>query len=258
MSFPFFIFVTYDPWKNNLWVIGYKQKEGQKMRGSVKLAIATLSALTLLAGGIPWLYQWNSLQNADMVVRVGYTGLDNLFHERYGYYAVTGSRHVKVAPVLVQRLHPEWDLEESVYDDEEKNYYFVQLQYCPDGEPQFQTETIDIGQDREYVVTYREWTRKSEAMEEGVKDLAVQVIMQNYDFSVPYEPDDENVNWIWSGGGDYGLDSFMLVTEKGVTDRGILYSDYSNRVRCIRDGEVYDLMDVPEKGQVEFIYLTEK
>ena len=228
------------------------------MRGTVKLAIATLSALTLLAGGIPRLYQWKILQNADMVVRVGYTGLDNMFHSRYDYYAVAGDRHVKVSPKLIQRLYPDWDLEESLYDDTEKNYYFVQLQYCPDGEPQFKKDTIDIGQDREYVVTYSEWTRKSDAMEEGVKEMAAQVILHNHDFTAPYEPDNVNVNWIWSSGGDYGLDSFMLVAEKGVTDRAILYSDYSNRVRCIRDGEIHDLMDIPEKGQVEFIYLTGK
>ena len=50
----------------------------------------------------------------------------------------------------------------------------------------------------------------------------------------------------------------MLVTEKGVTDMGILYSDHENRVSCIRDGEIHDLMDIPEKGQVDFIYLTGK
>jgi len=82
--------------------------------------------------------------------------------------------------------------------------------------------------------------------------------LQNHDFSTLYEPDNENVNWIWSSGGDYGLDSFMLVTEKGVTDMGILYSDHENRVRCIRNGEIHDLMDIPEKGQVDFIYLTDK
>ena len=32
----------------------------------------------------------------------------------------------------------------------------------------------------------------------------------------------------------------MLVTEKGVTDMGIRYSDHENRVSCIRDGEIHD------------------
>ncbi|MBO4292043.1 MAG: hypothetical protein J5898_09065 [Lachnospiraceae bacterium] len=205
------------------------------------------------------LYQIYTLQNAVMIVRYAFTGSNLLFHNQYEYYAVTGTSRTRVPAGLVALFYPEWDLEQSVFEDSENNYYYVQLEYCPDGTPLFNKPTIDIGKNREYILTYDIWTKKSNPMSDDAKDLAADAILHHYDFS--HRNLKENTNqsgYIWNTGDRYGLDSFILVTRKGIKDKAVLYSDSSDTLSIMKSGQLKKVMNYPKNGKCQFVYFTEK
>ena len=108
--------------------------ERPKKNGGVKKLL--LSALSFIVAlfALVWIYKAAVLSYATVVIRYSFTGLENMFHAPYEYYAVAGPFHAKVPKGMMEVWYPNCDMEKSIYDDEENQYYFVQLQYSAKGE----------------------------------------------------------------------------------------------------------------------------
>ena len=200
------------------------------------------------------LYKLIFIAGAEMVIRFGFTGLDNMFHPRYQYYAVVGSSSTGVPAGLVKAFYPDWDLERDIYSDENDNCYYVSIRYSPDGIHKIKTPVIDIGGGDKFIMTYREWTQETNPLSPEMLELLRTTIMDNYDFDEQSINEDEG--WVWRTGSTYGLDGFLMVSPKGVNDRAVL--DSEDIIRRIKNGRMSKIMNCPSKGDCEYIYFTDR
>ena len=200
------------------------------------------------------LYKLIFISAADMVIRYDFTGLDNMFHPPYEYYAVIGSSSTWVPAGVVKAFYPDWDLEKSLYDDEDDNYYYISIMYVPNGVYDTKYPVIDIGKGNEFVVTYREWTNTTEPLSREMYDLLRNMILDNYDFNDQLVDEDEG--WVWRTGDRYGLDGFVVFSPKGVNDRAVLDSD--DKVSRIKNGRLSKIMNCPKNGRCEYVYFTDR
>ena len=214
---------------------------------TVPAAIAGVLILTCL-------YKLIFIAGADMVIRYDFTGIENMFHPPHYYYAVIGSSSTWVPSGVVKAFHPDWDLEKSLYDDLDDNYYYATILYSPEGVYDIKGPVIDIGKGNEFVATYREWTKKTDPLSPEMLDLLRNMIMDNYDFDSYFIDEDEG--WSWRSGDRYGLDGFLMIAPKGVSDRAILDSD--DKVCMIKDGKMSKIMNCPGNGSCEYVYFTDR
>ena len=189
-----------------------------------------------------------------MVIRYDFTGLENMFHPEHYYYAVIGSSATWVPATVVKAFHPDWDLEKSLYDDEDDNYYYVSIVYSPDGKYDTKSPVLDIGKGDEFIVTYREWTKKTDPLSTEMQELMRHMIIDNYDFDDYFIGEDEG--WVWRSGDRYGLDGFILISPKGVYDKAVLDSD--DKVNMIKNGRLSKIMNCPKNGRCEYVYFTDR
>lgn len=184
------------------------------------------------------------------LIRVSFTGLENMFHAPYEYYAVLGDCSLKIPKIMVKAWKPEWLEDGSIYEDEDKSYYFVQLQYTENDRPLFQSETYCMVPGREhYLISYRKWTRNSKEITGEHMEWFLNAADQLYDYST-------TVGWDtmrWGSGDNFGMLSFMMITDGKKTlviqDDEIVYK-YQN-------GKLRRIMKVPEKGQVDYCIFRE-
>ena len=200
------------------------------------------------------LYKLIILAGASMVIRYDFTGLENMFHPEHYYYAVIGPFATWVPAGAVKAFYPDWDLEKSLYDDEDDNYYYVSIVYSPDGIYDTQKPVIDIGRGSEFVVTYREWTNETDPLSPEMQELLRNMILDNYDFDNLSVDEDEG--WVWRTGDRYGLDGFIAITPKGICDRAVL--DFDDKVSRIKNGRLSKIMNCPKNGRCEFVYFTDR
>ena len=200
------------------------------------------------------LYKLVFIAGADMVIRYGFTGLENMFHPRYLYYAVIGSSATWVPAEIVNAFHPDWDLEKSLYDDQDDNCYYVSIQYSPDGIHDIKTPVIDIGGGDKFILTYRDWTNESDPLSPQMLELLRNTIIDNYDFD-DYSID-EDEGWVWRTGSTYGLDGFIMISPKGVNDRAVLDSD--DKINLIKNQRLSKIMNCPQNGRCGYIYFTDR
>ena len=202
------------------------------------------------------LYKLIFIARADMVIRCDFTGLENLFHPEHYYYAVIGSSSTWVPSGLVNAFYPDRDLEKSLYDDEEDNYYYVSIVYSPDGTYDTKKPVIDIGKGNEFVVTYREWTNETDPLSSEMQELLRTMILDNYDFDDFSIDEDDDDGWIWRTGDKFGLDGFIAISPKGVNDRAVL--DFDDKVSRIKNGKLSKIMNCPKNGRCEYVYFTKR
>ena len=189
-----------------------------------------------------------------MVIRYDFTGLENMFHPEHYYYAAIGPFATWVPSGVVKAFYPDWDLDKSLYDDEDDNYYYVSIVYSPDGIYDTKKPVIDIGKGNEFVVTYREWTKKTDPLSPEMLELLRNMILDNYDFDNLSVDEDEG--WVWKTGDTYGLDGFVVISPKGVNDRAVLDSD--DKVSRIKNGRLSKIMNYPKNGSCEYVYFTDR
>ena len=202
------------------------------------------------------LYKLIILAGASMVIRYDFTGLENMFHPEHYYYAVIGPFATWVPAGAVKAFYPDWDLEKSLYDDEDDNYYYVSIVYSPDGIYDTKKPVIDIGRGNEFVVTYREWTNETDPLSPEMQELLRNMILDNYDFDDFSIEDDDDDGWVWRTGDRYGLDGFIVISPKEVNDRAVLDSD--DKVNMIKNGRLSKIMNCPRNGRCEYVYFTDR
>ena len=200
------------------------------------------------------LFKVTFLAADNMVIRFDFTGLDNLFHPDHSYYAVIGSSSTYVPAWAVKLFYPDFDLEQSEYDDPDNDRYYASILYSPNGVTGVKTPVYDIGRGNEFVVTAHEWTKESAPMSPERIELLRNMIMDNYDFDDYFIDDDEG--WVFKTGDRYGLDGFVMIMPKGVDDRAVLDAD--DRVCLIKKGRLSKIMNCPGRGRCGFVYFTDR
>jgi len=90
-----------------------------------KITLALLLAVTVWMAEGFWI-----VGTADCVVRVSFTGLNNIFHIPFEYYAVRGGDAARV-PGWVMLFAGSDAITGSKYDDEVTTQWFVELIYMP-------------------------------------------------------------------------------------------------------------------------------
>ena len=209
--------------------IGSKRKLLLLLIGALVFASATLLLRWLLV-----------LQGADCVTRASFTGLDNLLHSRYEYYALDSRGAVRI-PGFLAKAHLGADAEErTIYDDDETAYWFATLQYGKDeltagGKPHL---TTSFGPD--YYLVYDNWTGSTPSP--GEEDLALMLR------AAETLHDGNLENWVWQGGGATGLTSFMVIRNR---DQYLLIENDQRLLRPLEDGSFRELMDCPEGGRFD-------
>lgn len=178
-----------------------------------------------------------ALWGADCVVRVSFTGLENMFHTRYTYYALDDRGAVRVPDFLAGAVLGTDVEAESRYDDTETSYWLAQLQYGKDELTDGRKPHLETSFGPDYWLTYDSWTNSTPPP--GEEDLA---LMRR---AAETLHDGDLEKWIWRGGGAVGLTSFLVVRHGDIY---LLVQDDRRLLRAGADGSFRLLMDRPEGG----------
>lgn len=208
---------------------------GSKQKYLFLLIVALLLAATALL-----LRCLLALWGADCVVRASFTGLDNMFHIPYEYYALNDRGAVRVPGFLVKATLGTNAEERTIYDDTETAYWFATLQYGKDELTSDSKPHLATSFGLDYWLVYDNWTRSTPAP--GEEDLALMLR------AVESLHDGDLENWIWQGGGATGLTSFMVIRNK---DQYLLEENGRRLLLPLEGGSFRKMMDCPEGGQFD-------
>lgn len=187
---------------------------------------------------------------SDCVVRVSFTGLNNIFHVPFEYYAIRGDDAVRIPGWLVLLMNPE-AAAGSKYDDQETTQWFAQMIYMPRAE-MFE-ESIYVGLGYPWIDTdfstahriyYHRWSGPSR-----VPDEQALAVMRRafHDFHDGDPSDDVSLT---TATGEKTLLSLMFVTDgsKLVVQRGRkLYLP-------MEDGSFLEVMECDKYGQFDYYW----
>jgi len=210
------------------------------MKSSSKRKYLLLSAAALLlAAAVVLLRPLLALWGADCVVRVSFTGLDNMFHIPYEYYALEDDRAVRVPGFLAKAILGADTEERTIYDDTETAYWLATLQYGKDpltsDKPHLET-SFGPG----YWLVYENWTDMTPAP--GEEDIAFM------GRAAENLHDGDLENWVWQGGGATGLTSFMIIRNG---EQYLLIENDRRLLLPLEDGSFRKIMDCPEGGDFD-------
>lgn len=181
-----------------------------------------------------------ALCGADCVVRVSFTGLDNMFHTPYEYYALNNRGAIRVPGFLAKAaLGPDAEAR-TIYDDAETAYWFATLQYGKDELTSDSKLHLDTSFGPGYWLVYDNWIRGTPAP--GEEDFALMLR------AAESLHDGDLDNWIWQGGGATGLTSFMVIRNR---DRYLLEENGRRLLLPLEDGGFQEMMDCPEGGHFD-------
>jgi len=206
-----------------------------------KPVLAALAVILLICGGM-FVRQATALLSAHCVARVSFTGLNSLFHSPYEYYALDRNSAVQVPRFMIDLLHRE-ALEREIFSDTNTSYWFVELEYAPDGQSFTTSDALSSAFGPKYRVVYNDWTQNSGNPD--TDDLAV--MRQAADTLHSGDPED----WVWEGDGARGLTSFILIRHE---DHYLLQHEDTQLLSVSDDGAFRPMMDVPEGGTFDYFF----
>ncbi len=181
-----------------------------------------------------------ALWGADCVTRVSFTGLDNLFHIPYEYYALNERGAVRIPGFLAKAALGADAEERTIYDDTETSYWFATLQYGKDVLTSDSWPHLDTSFGSGYWLIYDNWTRSTPAP--GEDDIALMLR------AAESLHDGDLENWVWQGGGATGLTSFMVIRNG---DQYLLMENDKRLLLPLEDGSFRKMMDRPEGGHFD-------
>lgn len=199
-----------------------------------------LIAALLLAAAALILRCLFSLWTADCVARVSFTGLDNMFHIPYEYYALDSRGAARVPGFLAKAVLGADAEERTIYDDTETAYWFATLQYGKDELTSNSKPHLETAFGPDYWLVYDNWTRSTPPP--GEEDLALMLR------AAETLHDGDLENWVWQGGGAIGLASFMIIRSG---DQYLLVENDSRLFSALEDGSLRKLMDCPKGGNFD-------
>lgn len=198
------------------------------------LIVVLLLVIALLLLRFLW-----ALWGVNCVVRVSFTGLDNMFHVPYEYYALDEHGAIRLPGFLVKTTLGADAEERSIYDDSETAYWFATLQYGKDvtyGNQPY----LDTSFGPNYWLLYDNWTR--DTSEPGPEDIALMLRAAESFHNGNLE------NWVWQGGGAIGLASFMVIRNG---DQYLLVENDNRLLMPLENSGFQKIMDCPEGGHFD-------
>lgn len=193
-----------------------------------------LAAAALLSRPLP------ALWGADCVVRVSFTGRDNMFHVPYEYYALDERGAVRIPGFLAKAVLGADAEEKTIYDDMDTACWYAALQYGKDETTSDGQAYLETSFGPDCWLTYDQWTRSTPAPED--EDLAIMLR------AAETLHDGDLNNWVWQGGGVTGLISFMVIRSG---DQYLLEKDDRQLLLPLKDGSFRKVMDCPEGGHFD-------
>ncbi len=208
--------------------------------GSKRKYLLLLVVTLLLAATTLLLRCLLALWGADCVTRVSFTGLDNMFHIPYEYYALNECGAVRIPGFLAKAALGAEAEERTIYDDTETAYWFATLQYGKDELTSDSEPHLDTSFGPGYWLVYDNWTCSTPAPRE--EDIAFMLraaeSLHNGDLE----------NWVWQGGGATGLTSFMVIRNG---EQYLLIENDRRLLLPLEDGSFRKMMDCPEGGHFD-------
>ncbi len=203
-----------------------------------------------------WAVRFYVLITGTNVIRISFTGLENMFHAPYEYYVSNGYLKAKVPKALVTWRFQDYSDDLSIYNHDENRtiWYFVQIQYSPVSKPLFKTDCmIPLNEDGTYLLTYEKWNAShAESHIPVSSELEAQflsVAHAKYDTQKAVDPDEAN----WYGGGNIGVMSFMLIPNG---EQSMVELD-QEELYTLKNGKLHKIMNIPKRGNLDYIYMAE-
>lgn len=193
------------------------------------------------------LVEKQSIENSHLIVRVAFTGWENMFHSDYEYYAIGDNYANKVDTEKVNNYFNE-DFESfDIYENTDNIYYFVQLKYSPEYKYPFQDnkEYMNIPLSDKYRLFYDDWTNDGNVPTYKDKNVMRTVAMKLYDGNLD--------NWTSKSGNTLGLVSFMLIKSNKYENK-YLVENNDTELYVFEDGNLTKIMNVPEDGHFDYYY----
>ena len=216
------------------------------MKRKVHLSSGIFGIAFLLLMLIPLLKhakQSEAIEDADYIVQVSFTGLENMFNSTPEYYAIVGNAAEKVSLQMLPEDIQEEAENASIYDDTESDYWLVNLETHEDSESVSKDGWRESTLGKGMYTTWRNWTNSTS--DPTAEDLDVFDRINNYLYNL--DPD----GWVWESGTDRGLVSYMAIKHDGnyliEIERDGLYVPNS-------EGGLDKIMDCPEKGDISYYW----
>lgn len=209
------------------------------IRSKRKYLLLLIVALLLVAAALPLRFLL-ALWRVDCVVRVSFTGVENMLHIPYEYYAMDDRGVVRVPGFLAKAVLGADAEERSIYDDTETAYWFVTLQYGKDELTSDSQTHLDTSFGEGYWLVYDNWTRNTP--EPGEEDIAFMLR------AAESLHDGDLENFVWQGGGAIGLTAFMVIRNG---DQYLLEVNDRQLLLPLEYGGFRKMMDCPEGGHFD-------
>lgn len=211
--------------------------------------IKTMKLLLILAvlfyPGAKVIRQSIALQNSDVIFRVAFRGLENMFHVPYEYYAIGSYSSCKIPEWVVKKRFGEEVETRSIYDGgEETDYWTVNVNYYAyDKYLQKKNDTIETAIGEQYRIIYNAWRSEHAASEEEVR-VMVQVAEKLYNYHIRGPQSQEESS--------FSIFYFVLAH----CGEDYLIEDYYRKIlyRITKKGKIVKVMEIPERGQFDYYY----
>ena len=191
-------------------------------------------------------------KNADYIVRISFTGVENLFHDRYEYYSINGNKATNVSQYMKKFVDKEKLESIDIYKDEETKYLFLEVDYTPQDDEngyyntravnnKYLSDWIDTKLGNQYRVMIDNWTNSTGAPDAdniAAANLAIQEL-GNHDIDEYYRTH------------EIGNISFLLIHNK---DRYLI--EFYDTLYEIKGNSLIEIMECPERGNFDYWYFT--
>lgn len=184
---------------------------------------------------------------SDRIVKLSYTGLENMFTVHDEYYAVRGSHQFRIPKALAQTF-VDGDIDYiGDTDPEVGRNFLVQVCYSEDGRPQFEGKTtLTHSYDAKYVIEVSNpGPEKCEVTREEEK-IMLSIAEHFHDFSKDYKKGEDN--WVAGNTGFtviFSYDAYFNGDEVifEIHKPGSIHDVYS-----YSDGDIVKVMSVPSNA----------
>ncbi len=209
------------------------------------IAIAAVIMAVLVYGCTVWFA-------SDRIVKLSFTGLENMFHVRDEYHAVAGPFSFRVPEALAQTAVNKKISVIGDTDDEAGRNFLVQVTWSENGRPMFEgKQTLIHSFDAKYVIEVSNGGPEKIPVTREEEKIMIDIASHFYDFSKPYVRGEGN--WVAYSGGHTVIFSFNVYFNGDKVLFSIHESGGRYYVYSYKNGKFTKVMKVPEKGDFDVV-----
>lgn len=211
-----------------------------------KVTLALVLAVTVWVAVCFWI-----VGTADCVVRVSFTGLNNLFHVPFEYYVVRDGNSMQIPHLLAAFAAPEV-VDGDQYEDEETAWWYAELIYMPRKE--MFDESIYVGLqypwiDTDFSASHRIYYHRWSGAKRMPDDVQEAVMRQATHYF--HDGDKSDYVSLKPATGEKTLASFMFISNG---DRLLIQRGGKQLYQPTSDGAFQLLMECPQGGQFDYYW----